>query len=457
MPSPHPPVPSRFEALSSSFWARPWAVAMAGFLVTVLLYFPGGMSSDSVAQLAQARSGTFANWHPPLMAWVWRPIDQLVPGPAGMLVLQAAAWWAGLALLTRRLFAAPMAGRALLLLGFWPPLFGMVGTIWKDVQMAIAFTFAAGLMLAARGRAGWLIAALIAIAYGTAMRHNGLLAALPLAAWAAWALTAALADRRVLRAAAACLLVAFTLGAPLAANRALTAHDSHVDQLLYAYDLAGISVRVGAQLVPPAIHARPVTVEDLRAVYDPNYVDPLYPTTLAFSDDVATVWALRQAWLGAIAAHPWAYMAHRADVLSHALGLRPAVWFAYHRGVVPNDLGVPAGEATWNSPIYGLFWVLKWTPLYRPGLYLGLLVAGLWVLLKERRKRRFAGWAIAVALSGLLYALPNAAIAIAADLRYHLWALVATGLVGAAWFAERPAAVRPSAPLQPDAQPAIAG
>jgi hypothetical protein len=455
--SPHLPAPSRFLALSSAFWARPWAVALAGFALTVLLYFPGGMSSDSVAQLAQARSGTFANWHPPLMAWVWRAIDSLLPGPAGMLILQAAAWWGGLALLATRLFAPPQAWRVLVLLGFWPPLFGMVGTIWKDVQMALAFTLAAGLMLAARRRPLWLAAALVAIAYGTAMRHNGLLAALPLAAWAAWALTAALADRRILRVLASGLVVAFTLGAPLAANRVLTAHDSHVDQLLYAYDLAGISVRAGAQLVPPAIHAKPVTLEALRAAYDPNYVDPLYPTTLAFTDDAATVRALRQAWLQAIAQHPIAYVAHRADVLSHALGLRPAVWFAYHRGVVPNDLGVPAGEATWNSPLYGLFWVLKWTPLYRPGLYLALLVAGLWVVWRQRHRRRFAGWAIAVGLSGLLYALPNGVIAIAADLRYHLWALVATGLVGATWWAERPAAIRTPTPAQPDAQPAIAG
>lgn len=457
MPSPHLPAPTRIQAIAASLWARPWAVALAGFALTVLLYFPGGMSSDSVAQLAQARSGTFANWHPPLMAWVWRPIDGLLPGPAGMLILQAAAWWGGLALLATRLFPAPSAARALLALGFWPPLFGMVGTIWKDVQMALAFTFAAGLMLAARERPHWLVAALAAVAYGTAMRHNGLLAALPLAAWAAWALTAALADRRIPRVLAAGLIAAFTLGAPIMANRALTAHDSHVDQLLYAFDLAGISVRVGAQLVPPAIHARPVTVADLRAAYDPNYVDPLYPATLAFTDDAATVQALRQAWLRAIADHPTAYAAHRADVLSHALGLRPAVWFAYHRGVVPNDLGVPAGEATWNSPLYGLFWVLKWTPLYRPALYLGLLAAGSWVVWRQRHRRRFAGWAIAVGLSGLLYALPNGAIAIAADLRYHLWALIATGLVGAAWLAERPNALRAPEPAQPDAQPAIAG
>jgi hypothetical protein len=443
--------------LSAAFLARPWAVALAGFALTVLLYFPGGMSSDSVAQLAQARSGTFANWHPPLMAWVWRPIDALVPGPAGMLVLQAAAWWGGLTLLATRLFTPHQAWRAVLLLGFWPPLFGMVGTIWKDVQMAIAFTLAAGLMLAARRRPLWLVAALTAVAYGTAMRHNGLLAALPLAAWAAWALTAALADSRTLRALASGVIVALTLGAPLAANRVLTAHDSHVDQLLYAFDLTGISVRVGAQLVPSAIHAGPVTVAALRTAYDPNYVDPLYPTTLAFTDDADAVKALRQAWLGAIAQHPTAYLAHRADVLSHALGLRPAVWFAYHRGVVPNDLGVPAGEAAWNSPLYGLFWLLKWTPLYRPGLYLALLVAGLWVVWRQRQRRRFAGWAIAVGLSGLLYALPNGAIAIAADLRYHLWALIATGLVGAAWLAERPAAIKSPTAAQPDAQPAIAG
>jgi hypothetical protein len=41
--------------------------------------------------------------------------------------------------------------------------------------------------------------------------------------------------------------------------------------------------------------------------------------------------------------------------------------------------------------------------------------------------------------------------------RYHLWAIVAAGLVAAAWWASRPAAITPEAPAQPDAQPAIAG
>ncbi|MFN3432570.1 MAG: hypothetical protein ACK46X_21815, partial [Candidatus Sericytochromatia bacterium] len=358
----------------------PWPAALAGFVLTIALFFPGGMSTDSISQLAQARSGQFSNWHPPVMAAAWRLVDGWLPGPFGMFALQAAAWWAGLALVARSWLSGRHAAIAVLAVGLWPPFFGMVGTVWKDVHMAAAFTLAAGLMLARPGdrpRPEALALALLAVAYGTAMRHNGALAAAPLAIYAGWHLAGWALGHRAWRAVATAALVLLTLSAPIAANRALTGYDAHVEQLLYAFDLAGIEARTGVPVVPSVMHAGPVTAELIRRTYDPNYVDPLYPHVLAFRDDARSLDTMREAWREAIWRHPGAYAAHRAEVVLRLWGLAPQVWFAYHRGVLPNDLGVPEGASWHNAPLFALYWVLKFTPLYRPFFYLVALGAGL--------------------------------------------------------------------------------
>jgi hypothetical protein len=50
------------------------------------------MSPDSVGQIAGGRRLRFSDWNPPVKAWVWEWVDRIVPGPLGMLLLQASAW-----------------------------------------------------------------------------------------------------------------------------------------------------------------------------------------------------------------------------------------------------------------------------------------------------------------------------------------------------------------------------
>ena len=50
------------------------------------LNWPGQMSYDSVAQLAEARAGFYHSWHPPVMAWLMGLFDSLIAG-TGLFVL----------------------------------------------------------------------------------------------------------------------------------------------------------------------------------------------------------------------------------------------------------------------------------------------------------------------------------------------------------------------------------
>src|SRR5437868_6718673 len=74
-------------------------VGAAAFWLTWHFFAPGYMSSDSAAQLEQARSMAFRDDHPIFMAVVWHYTDQILPGPLGLFALSTGLYWFGLSLL----------------------------------------------------------------------------------------------------------------------------------------------------------------------------------------------------------------------------------------------------------------------------------------------------------------------------------------------------------------------
>jgi hypothetical protein len=48
------------------------SIAFLGFLISILTFFLGWISPDSVAQYGNAQVKTYFDWHPALMAIWWR-------------------------------------------------------------------------------------------------------------------------------------------------------------------------------------------------------------------------------------------------------------------------------------------------------------------------------------------------------------------------------------------------
>jgi len=160
----------------------PWLVAAIGLAVTLWAFYPGYMSQDSAAQYLQARTGKIDTQHPPLMALIWRLTDRVVPGPGGIFGLFATAYWIGLALLAAYATASRWAQLlAILGIGWWPPMLGLLAHVWKDVGLLAGFLLACGLLAreSAYPSRVLLAMAFIAIAMSAGFRHNGSLAALP--------------------------------------------------------------------------------------------------------------------------------------------------------------------------------------------------------------------------------------------------------------------------------------
>jgi hypothetical protein len=402
--------------------------------MTALAYWPGLMTWDAIRQYGQAIDGDFDDWHPPVMEWLWRQLIPIDTGPAPMLILQLALYWGGFALIAGWALRQRRHGLAVALAacGLLPLSMALMGAVLKDCLMAGALLATTGLLFWIEDsdtRWRWLLRALgIALLLFAAMlRFNAFLAALPLfvallpAAWRSnWL-------RMGASAIVATLLLMLAL--PLA-NRAIGAESSGVELSLVIFDLGGITEHSGVNVFPPMGVADPVKAN--HACYSPVkwdpysfWVDPLCP--LGFDPMKAAVKAQGikpyRFLAGAIVAHPIAYAEHRLEHFN--INTR----FLIHNQV-ERPIQVVAAPNDWNytvtpNPILSAIdWAARAsarTPLGWPIAWIALAF-GLLLLSPALPSRRLI---VPLALSALLYGLGYGVFSVAAELRYHLWTMIA--------------------------------
>ena len=424
------------------------AAAVAGMAATVVVFQPGTMSMDAIVQLTEARSGIYHDWHPPLLTWIWSWLDAVVPGPVGLLLLQNAMFWAGLALVVY-LCDVPAAWTFPLVLGLgaFPPVLSALGTIWKDVAMAAALLLAFALLLRAHVRAAsWLPVglALAALFCAVAFRHDAALAVYPLALWLGAivdGLSARDASRRrkwrglVLGHVVMGGLVGLALGAEsgLVGDRRL-----FPSQQILVHDLIAISVRTGTIEVPERLVERggPLSVETLACLYTPDSAVSAFsarhdacPLLLRKVTDERGMSALRRAWLRAVPRHPGAYAAHRLSVWREMLAFgRPRVCYPLQPRTDPNALGVESRPSPLRARVLEVARLAAYeTPLFRPWLYLALVI----VLLGAAPVIGRGDPVPAVVLGGsaLLYTGGHLVVGTACDFRLSWWPIVAAAVL----------------------------
>jgi hypothetical protein len=402
--------------------------------LTALAYWPGLMTWDAIRQYGQAIDGNFDDWHPPVMEWLWRQLIPIHGGPAPMLILQLALYWGGFALIAGWALRERRRGLAVALAacGMLPFSMALMGAVLKDCLMAGALLTTTGLLLWSddtQQRRQWLLRGLgvALLLFAAMLRFNAFLAALPLfvallpVAWrSTW-----------LRMAASAIIgtALLMLALPLA-NRAIGAQSSGVELSLVIFDLGGITEHSGVNVFPPMGVADPVAAN--HACYSPVkwdpysfWVDPVCP--LGFDPMKAAVKAQGikpyRFWMGAILTHPIAYAEHR---LAHFnINSRFLVHDEVERPVqvvsAPNDWNY---KVTPNPILSAIDWAARasaHTPLGWPIAWIALAF-GVLVLSPSLPSRRLIA---PLALSALLYGLGYGVFSVAAELRYHLWTMIA--------------------------------
>lgn len=402
-------------------------VSYFGFLAVLVLCYPGGMSWDSTYQYNQALSGTYDEFHPPLMAFVWHGLLALHRGPFVMIVLHNVMFWVGIALIARRITHST-AWRCVFIVLFaaCPAVFTQLGVVWKDVGQSTALTLVCGMLLHANGRPWLARAALVPLFYGIAVRHNGLAALPPLAIWLAaeaGLFAAGASRRRVVVAGGLALIALVTVGA-FVTNRALIGENrQYAEQILYVHQLDAISIRVGRMLHPPSFAEREHrTLAALRQRFrdEANLSMSITPTR-----DAAEVSLLRTAWLSNLVRFPREYLDHRWVAFQSLLGIRHAdVESPYHSAASPWQTA-PFEVTRPYAAVDAWLNAHRNAPFFRGWIY--CLACCVFALLAWR----FSLPAFAVASSGVLYAASSFLIAPAADFRYLYWVVNAAFISGA--------------------------
>lgn len=433
----------------------PRTILMIGFALFLVYAFPGYMSTDSVAQLTEARTGNFSDGHPPIMAAQWWVLDRIVSGPILMLLLQSTLFLGGLYVLLRRFLTPRGAAVTACAILLFPPVMTPMAVIWKDSQMAAYLVAGTAALTHARPRVRLVGLALLVIA--AALRHNAGAAVVPLVFFVfEWRTPIRWWKRVVFVGAASLALVA----AALLVTRLLAVE--HVRLTPVFPDIVGVIAKTHDRTdedllrVLPAellvhktnIQARARKLLDLESAFlitrgdDRLFDNPVTPEHWA---------ALERARSELVRGDPVAYVAAHWQRFSSLLGfgnlgVRGTIWNLFlEEPVVMFNLEHTAAWS-WAQAIIArvLIWFEIHTPLFTPYVY---AFAALLLLALFCRDRLTAG----LLTSGLCYELSFFPFAPTPDFRYSHWMITATSIAAVLLFIQRRAG---SAPASPAASPA---
>jgi hypothetical protein len=444
-------------------------ICLAGFILSLVINYPGFMSFDSVQQLLEARSGVYSDLHPPFLAFLWHLTDRIVPGPFGILIVGTALVWCGTYLISLFWFsdAHPILRLAPCLLILYPPIFGISGVIWADNIMWAFLTLAIGLAGAIKpvsAVTGYRCIAKFALAStflfaAILCRHNAFIAVMPLVALGV--VRGLGADRSPRRLVAGSVIgglvfAAMLFGATLL-NNALTSYSMLPWHGLALFDIAGVIHQLPDADEQKAIYARlPAQVrgsgslENLLHTYSPDnwetLVQPVHPAFRPepFTQNKIVVEesdlspqdrrALMDLWLETDFHHPLAWLRHRISAFKAVTG------FGYEvAGLV---FMKPNGFPDWVAAIYGhqspelnhlqkgVNWVLshlsEQTFFWRPWCYLVLTVLLIGACLAFRALERIE--ISLIAASGLAHEAGFFLLASSAEFRYSHYMIYTSGL-----------------------------
>ena len=421
------------------------AILLLGFAVMLAMNAPGQLSYDSVAQLADARSGTYNSWHPPVMAWLLGLFDRLLPGTLLFLVFQSLMLLlAVLALLWLKPRGWPSVALAAGIV-LTPQWLLYQGEIWKDMlfaDAAIAGFAALAIYAQTRSLAG-LVVSVALLALAASARQNGLIL-LPVAA-----VTAGLVTGRKPAWRQGIFFLLAVLAVAGAVNLALAPHTDGGDGASaelrrgQSYDLAGALARDPAIIL--SLKSDPELDRLLRArgrdlwsplESDSFAADPAINQALANAPDGA----IDRAWRSLIFEHPLLYFRTRwSDFTAVVTSPDPLICHFVSIGVTGppsrlKQLGLTAGVRPQDRLLGDYARMFITTPLFSHLAWGALAIVLMGLLI---RRGEPADLAISGLLAGaLLFTATFFFVSIACDYRYLVF-LDLSAMASAIYFVKK--------------------
>ncbi len=424
-------------------------------MLNIAASFPGTMMNDSVNQYAEAVSGKFTDWHPPVMAWLWSKLRLLDDGPAPLFLAHMVAYWSAIGLLADAMRRLGRRHTAVLvaLAGAFPPFIFMNANVIKDVGMAVSLLCGVALVFWFRSQGrrlplGAAVLAALLLAYGTLVRTNAVFALGPLLVFA----FAPASWMRSVRLVIASLVIA-VLAVPLSQKLnelMFKPQPREAIASLLLYDIAGVAAQ---QDDPSILQPRAqITRNQLARCYSPFWWDSFsaWGACSKFvnrpdNDHATYSQGLSAQWLKTVLDHPGSYLVHRLkhfnSEVMFAVPLKHLRLAPEYRGDMPEskpfEVFSPANVrldlVRKNPTVWPVTW-LVWGGVLL--LFLARCTPTTSVLLAR-----------ALVLSALAYTGAYFFIGVATDIRYHYWSMLATLLATLAVLPQITQGLRVRSPL----------
>lgn len=403
--------------------------------IIIILFFPGVMTNDSEAALRQARSLDLTDWHPPIMALIWRYLDAVIRGPLLMLVAQALLYaWATAKLCVE---AFPSLTQRIppwvLILGFglFPPALALVGMIWKDVWMSGLMLMGLGHLYAMANRKTWperlrnFAILVICCGLATAFRHNAVAATAGLLAGGSYFLIPPRIHHypRLLLACCGGLLLAIALWTVSGTFTRLVTSPSHPTTSILLHDIAGTIINAddpgleATYLLEhyPAVSSLTHTefMRHLVRSYQPGDANGVLrssrrtnvPFDIIVYNRNHEASSVKLAWRDLVRRNPSAYLAHRQSAFSCLLQLCDIESWA-DRSYVLNPAALDTkSSSTAQAELRSILLDRSLARLYSPLIWLGICVLAGVVALCIGRERQIIPFFMGLSGFGLAFSL----------------------------------------------------
>lgn len=321
-------------------WTRATSLVFTGVcLATAALLvaapaWPGIFTVDSQAILSDGISGRVSNWYAPLHSWLWGAFHRAGVHPGVIFLLATIGVVAGLFACYRLVFSGPSAGLAALATVGFPPIYGLLSWVGRDIWFLVYLLMAVagigwGLKVPRRRRPLFglsLLAGLLA----TDARQNGIALLLLLAIVAVFSGAGGARWRFVALPLMAALALSLGLMTRAVIESAVVQARLNPEQPLMVIDLARMSVASRELLIPPEVYPR----QDLEVLRDVWLKQPADKQSgilvnedlgLRFSWDAHAGSpeheAVLAAWMTALKDRPLVYLSGRLDLFSAQLGV----------------------------------------------------------------------------------------------------------------------------------------
>lgn len=402
-----------------------YIIPLAVTIFITWIFYPGYMTYDSFHALIGARDGVTDSAWPPMVSYVWRAVDHVNSHPSAMLFSQLLLLFVSTSVIvfhyTGRARSVALALCVTLLI---PVLIGTMATIWKDVLMTSFFLFSFAVMLQiekAQTKRGVIIyvgVALASLFFGTAIRHNAVTAAVPLAFYLAWLTLRALDFQYKIVGTVIMGIISITciFGMKIELDRyALPGFEpiagvSSIEPVVRKMDVIGASICANENMLKGI--APGLTLADMKAGYDPRHIN----LSLSVLDKIPPTVDISKILWGTLKKHPICFWNNKVQLATYVLGAnRGAQFLIFSPEVDSNKYGYYLPSSSIRTKFESYIESASTLFFFRPWFIYILAIVSL-IFISYRQRRIEPGY-LTIFVSGIFYAFGIFLFGNAADAR----------------------------------------